>query len=52
MKAMHSGVDKLFVHNWSITNWVYVCSHVKTWGGLFGRKPVSTNLRKYEVPDE
>ena len=38
-KLQGSGVDKLFVHNWSyVTNWVYVMlSRVKTRAGLFSR---------------
>ena len=47
-KLQGSGVDCLFVHNWSyVTNWVYVVlSRVKTRAGLFCRKPISTDLRK------
>ena len=34
-------------------NWVYVVlSHVKTRSGLFSRKPISTDLKKYAVPEE
>ena len=52
-KLQGSGVDCLFVHNWSyVTNWVYVVlSRVKTRAGLFCRKPISTDLRKYAVPE-
>jgi hypothetical protein len=47
-----SGVDSLFVHNWSyVQNWVYVMlSRVKTRAGLFCRKPLSRDLSKYAVP--
>jgi hypothetical protein len=52
-KLQGSGVDCLFVHNWSyVTNWVYVIlSRVRTQKGLFLRKPLSTNLTKYAVPE-
>jgi hypothetical protein len=48
-----SGVDSLFVHNWSyVQNWVYVMlSRVKTRAGLFCRKPLSYDLTKYAVPE-
>jgi hypothetical protein len=48
-----SGVDSLFVHNWSyVQNWVYVMlSRVKTHAGLFCRKPLSYDLTKYAVPE-
>ena len=48
-----SGVDSLFVHNWSyVQNWVYVMlSRVKTRAGLFLRKPLSYDLTKYAVPE-
>ena len=47
-----SGVDRLFVHNWSyVTNWVYVMlSRVKTRAGLFSRQKLSRDLSKYKVP--
>jgi hypothetical protein len=47
-----SGVDSLFIHNWSyVQNWVYVMlSRVKTRAGLFCRKPLSKDLSKYAVP--
>jgi hypothetical protein len=47
-----SGVDSLFIHNWSyVQNWVYVMlSRVKTRAGLFCRKPLSRDLSKYAVP--
>jgi hypothetical protein len=50
-KLQGSGVDTLFVHNWSyVTNWVYVMlSRVKTRDGLFCRKPLSTDVNKYKV---
>ena len=52
-KLQGSGVDSLFVHSWSyVTNWPYVMlSRVKTREGLFCRKPLSKDLRKYAVPD-
>jgi hypothetical protein len=52
-KLQGSGVDSLFVHNWSyVTNWVYVMlSRVKTRQGLFCRKPLSKDLSKYAVPE-
>ena len=39
-KLQGSGVNNLFVHNWSyVTNWVYIMlSRVKTQAGLFSRK--------------
>jgi hypothetical protein len=48
-----SGVDSLFVHNWSyVQNWVYVMlSRVRTRSGLFCRKPLSRDLTKYAVPE-
>ena len=51
-KLQGTSVDSLFVHNWSyVTNWVYVMlSRVRTHKGLYCRKPVSADLRKYEVP--
>jgi len=53
-KLQGSSVDQLFVHNWSyVTNWVYVVlSRVRTRTGLFSRKPISTDLKKYAVPEE
>jgi hypothetical protein len=52
-KLQGSGVDILFVHNWSYTtNWPYVMlSRVKTRDGLFLRKKLSKDLRKYAVPE-
>ena len=52
-KLQGSGVDSLFVHNWSyVQNWVYVMlSHVKTRAGLFCRKTLSKDLTKYAVPE-
>jgi hypothetical protein len=52
-KLQGSGVDNLFVHNWSrVQNWVYVIlSRVKTRSGLFCRKPLPrNNLNQYRVP--
>jgi hypothetical protein len=51
-KLQGMGVDQLFVHNWSyVTNWVYVMlSRVKTRKGLFARRPISRDLKKYAVP--
>jgi hypothetical protein len=51
-KLQGSGVDSLFVHNWSyVTNWVYVMlSRVRTHAGLFCRKELSKDLQKYAVP--
>ena len=45
-KLQGSGVDCLFVHNWSyVTNWVYVMlSWVKTLKGLFCHKKLSWDL--------
>jgi len=52
-KLQGSGVDSLFVHNWSyVQNWVYVMlSRVKTRAGLFCRKALSKDLTKYAVPE-
>ena len=52
-KLQGSGVAELFVHNWSyVTNWVYVMlSRVKTHSGLYCRKPISSDLSKYVVPE-
>jgi hypothetical protein len=52
-KLQGSGVESLFVHNWSyVTNWVYVMlSRVKTRAGLYCRKPISTDVNKYAVPE-
>ena len=52
-KLQGRGIDCLFVHNWSyVTNWVYVkLLRVKTRMGLYCRKPISTDLRKYAVPE-
>jgi hypothetical protein len=52
-KLQGSGVDSLFVHNWSyVQNWVYIMlSRVKTRAGLFCRKPLSRDLNKYAVPE-
>lgn len=52
-KLQGSGVDNLFVHNWSdVTNWSYVMlSRVRTHTGLFCRKNLSENLSKYKVPE-
>jgi hypothetical protein len=49
-----SGVDSLFIHNWSyVQNWVYVMlSRVRTRAGLFCRKPLSKDLSKYAVPQQ
>ena len=51
-KLQGSGVDSLFVHNWSyITNWVYVMlSRVRTCAGLYCRVPLSLDLTKYKCP--
>ena len=51
-KLQGSGVDTLFVHNWSyVTNWPYIIlSRVKTRSGLFCRKPLSNDLQQYTVP--
>lgn len=48
-----SGVDNLFIHNWSyIKNWPYVMlSHVKTHAGLFCRRELSKDLQKYTMPE-
>jgi hypothetical protein len=48
-KLQGSGVDLLFVHNWSYTtNWPYVMlSRVKTLSGLYARNEIDTNLAKY-----
>jgi hypothetical protein len=53
-KLQGSGVDTLFVHNWSYScrNWVYVMlSRVKTLAGLFVRMELSYDLSKYAVPN-
>ena len=51
-KLQGSGVNEIFVHNWSyVKNWVYVIlSRVKTKMGLYTRQKLSTDLTKYEVP--
>jgi hypothetical protein len=48
-----SGVDTLFVHNWSyVQNWVYVMlSCVRKRSGLFCRMKLSKDLTKYAVPE-
>jgi PIF1-like helicase/Helitron helicase-like domain at N-terminus len=48
-KLQGSGVDQLFVHNWSYTtNWAYVMlSRVKTLSGLYARHMIDTDLTKY-----
>ncbi len=53
-KLQGRGIDELFVHSWSyVANWVYVMlSRVKTLDGLYMRKPLSTDLRKYAVKPE
>ena len=52
-KLQGSGVENLFVHNWSyVTNWVYVMlSRVRTKDGLFSRNKLSKDLTKYQVPE-
>jgi hypothetical protein len=51
-KLQGSGVDNLFIHNWSdVQNWTYVMlSRVKTRKGLFCRRKLSEDLSKYTVP--
>jgi len=51
-KLQGTGVDAIFVHNWSyVTNWVYVMlSRVRTHAGLFARQKLSNDLSKYDVP--
>ena len=51
-KLQGSGVDNVFIHTWSYTtNWVYVMlSRVRTKSGLYMRKPLSRDLKKYAVP--
>lgn len=53
-KLQGSGVDNLFVHNWSyVTNWPYVMlSRVRTRNGLYARRKLSRDLRKYAVPEK
>jgi PIF1-like helicase len=48
-KLQGSGVEQLFVHNWSYTtNWPYVMlSRVKTLSGLYARNTIDTNLARY-----
>jgi hypothetical protein len=50
-KLQGSGIDSLFVHNWSyVTNWPYVMlSRVKTRAGLFCKKKLSRDLSKYAL---
>ena len=52
-KLQGTGVDDLFVHSWRyVTNWPYVMlSRVKTHKGLYLRKELSRELKKYRVPD-
>jgi hypothetical protein len=52
-KLQGSGVDNLFVPNWSyVQNWVYgKLSQVKTRAGLFCRNPLSRDPSKYTVPE-
>ena len=52
-KLQGSGVDCLFIHNWShITNWVCVMlSHVKMLSGLHARQKLSKDLSKHAVPE-
>jgi hypothetical protein len=51
-KLQGTGVDALFVHNWSyVTNWVYVMlSHVQTHAGFSARQKLSNDLSKYDIP--
>ena len=50
-KLQGSGVEELFVHNWSyVTNWVYVMlSRVKTMAGLYARNYLNPDLSKYAL---
>jgi len=52
-KLQGSGVDCLFVHNWSyVANWVYVMlSRVKKHSGLHARLKLSKDLKHYAVPE-
>jgi hypothetical protein len=51
-KLQGTGVDALYVHNWSYrTNWVYVVlSRVRTLSGLFARKLLSLDMSLYTLP--
>ena len=53
-KLQGSGVEKLFVHNWSnVTNWVYILlSRVKTRGGLYCRKKLTAKPKSFDIPKE
>ena len=50
-KLQGSGVETLFVHNWSYQpNWVYVMlSRLTTSEGLYARVPLRTNLDEYKL---
>jgi Helitron helicase-like domain at N-terminus/PIF1-like helicase len=50
-KLQGTGVNNLFVHNWSyVTNWIYVMlSRVKSLSGLYARNLLSTDITKYDV---
>jgi hypothetical protein len=52
-KLQGSGVDSLFVHNWSyVTNWPYtMLSRIQELQGLFARKLLSEDISKYQVPE-
>ena len=52
-KLQGSGVDTLFVHNWSkVTNWSYVMlSRVKTRAGFFCHKKLGSDLGTFAVPE-
>ena len=51
-KLQGSGVDNILVHDWCmVKNWTYVMlSRVKTLKGLFLRRPLPLDPRKFEMP--
>ena len=52
-KLQGSGVDNIFIHNWSyVQNWPYVLSRVKTESGLYMRSALRRDLTHYAVPAE
>jgi hypothetical protein len=53
-KLQGSSINKLFIHSWHYQkNWPYVIlSKVKSFEGLFLRKQLDSNLKRYKIPNE
>ena len=53
-KLQGTGVDKIFIHCWHYCrNWPYVVlSRVKHMSGLYLRKKIDTDLKKYELDED